>query len=221
MMYELPLFPLNTVLFPGAPITLHVFEPRYKLMIEQCIQTGQPFGVVLIREGTEVFAPLADPYSIGTTAQIAHIERLDEGRMNIVAIGVERFEIQDLNRDHKPYLVGTVETLPLDRHDESRMLAHAGRRLRPWVERYIDVLSTVAENHDFDPAHLPDEPTALAYLAAALLQIPADQKQHLLAMNQASDLLTDIRTIYRREVALLNAIIERETTQVQGLFSLN
>jgi Lon protease-like protein len=220
-MYELPLFPLNTVLFPGTPISLHIFEPRYKLMIEQCLQSGEPFGVVLIREGAEALGPLAEPYPIGTTAQIAHVERLDDGRMNIVAIGVERFEIQGLNREHKPYLVGTVETRPLDRHDESRTLSYAGQRLRPWVERYIDVLSTVAESGEFDLAQLPDEPTALAYLAAALLQIPADQKQNLLAMNQANDLLTNIRTIYRREVALLNAIIERETPQVQGLFSLN
>ncbi len=220
-MYELPLFPLNTVLFPGTPISLHIFEPRYKLMIEQCLQTGEPFGVVLIREGVEALGSLEDPYPIGTTAQIAHVERLDDGRMNIVAIGVERFEIQDLNRDHRPYLVGTVETRPLDRRDETHTLSHAGKRLRPWVERYINVLSTVAENSEFDPAQLPDDPTALAYLAAALLQIPADQKQNLLAMNQASDLLSDIRTIYRREVALLNAIIERESHQVQGLFSLN
>jgi Lon protease-like protein len=220
-MYELPLFPLNTVLFPGTPISLHIFEPRYKLMIEQCLQTGEPFGVVLIREGEEAFGPPADPHPIGTTAQIAQVEKLDDGRMNIVAIGVERFEIQDLNRDHMPYLIGTVESRPLDRHDASRTLAQAGQRLRPWIERYINVLSSVAQTDEFDLAQLPDEPTALAYLAAALLQIPANQKQSLLAMNQATDLLTDIRTIYRREVALLNAIIERESTQVQGLFSLN
>jgi Lon protease-like protein len=220
-MYELPLFPLNTVLFPGTPISLHIFESRYKLMIEQCLQTGEPFGVVLIREGAEALGPLADPHPIGTTAQIAQVERLDDGRMNIVAIGVERFEIRDLNRDHMPYLVGTVESRPLDRHDASHTLAQAGQRLRPWIERYINVLSTVAQTDDFDLAHLPEEPTALAYLAAALLQIPAYQKQSLLAMNHAADLLTDIRTIYRREVALLNAIIERESTQVQGLFSLN
>lgn len=220
-MYELPLFPLKTVLFPGTPISLHIFEPRYKLMIEQCLQTGDPFGVVLIRDGAEASGPLADPYSIGTTAQIAHVERLDNGHMNIIAIGVERFEIQDVDRDRKPYLVGTVETRPLDQQAETQTLAYAGQRLRPWVERYIKVLSSVTENGDFDSAQLPDEPTALAYLAAALLQIPADQKQNLLAMNQANDLLTDIRTIYRREVALLNAIIERESAQIQGLFSLN
>lgn len=219
-MYELPLFPLNTVLFPGTPISLHIFETRYKDMIEDCLQTGQPFGVVLIREGRETFGPLADPHPIGCTAQIAHVERLDDGNMNIVAIGVERFEIQDLDRDNGPYLVGIVETRPLDRH-ESPVLTQDGQRLRLWVERYLGVLSSVAETNEFDPAQLPDDPTALAYLAAALLQIPPDQKQTLLAMNQASELLSDIRTIYRREVALLNAIIERDSPAEQGLFSLN
>lgn len=219
-MYELPLFPLNTVLFPGTPISLHIFEGRYKSMIEDCLQTGQPFGVVLIREGREALGSLADPYPIGCTAQIAHVERLDNGNMNIVAIGVERFEIQDLDRDNNPYLVGTVESRPLTRL-ESPSEVQAGQRLRPWVERYLGVLASVADTSEFDPAQLPDEPTALAYLAAALLQIPADQKQTLLAMNQAGELLTDIRAIYRREVALLNAILERDTPMEQGLFSLN
>src|SRR5512147_2655499 len=93
-MYELPLFPLNTVLFPGMPISLHIFEPRYKLMIEQCIQIAQPFGVVLIREGVEALGPSAEPHQIGCSAQITQVERLEDGRMNIVAVGVERFQIR-------------------------------------------------------------------------------------------------------------------------------
>ena len=106
-MFELPLFPLNTVLFPGMPINLHIFEPRYKLMIEQCIQNDEPFGVVLIHKGTEASGPLAEPHPIGCTAQITQVERLDDGRMNILAVGGERFQIRSLNL-FEPYLVGTV-----------------------------------------------------------------------------------------------------------------
>jgi Lon protease-like protein len=57
-MFELPLFPLNTVLFPGMPLTLHIFEDRYKRMIRTCLKTRQPFGVVLVRHGQEAFGPL-------------------------------------------------------------------------------------------------------------------------------------------------------------------
>ena len=102
-MMELPLFPLNTVLFPGTPITLHIFEPRYLELMEMCEQTQQPFGVVLIQEGQEALGPLATPYPIGCTAEIARVERLPDGRMNILAVGVERFEIHELDYDKESY----------------------------------------------------------------------------------------------------------------------
>jgi Lon protease-like protein len=219
-MMELPLFPLNTVLFPGTPITLHIFEPRYLELMEMCEQTQQPFGVVLIQEGQEALGPLATPYPIGCTAEIARVERLPDGRMNILAVGVERFEIHELDYDRESYLVGQVELLPLVNPDPAR-IDRAGQRLRPWVERYLAVLGQVAEDASFDPTRLPNDPLALGYLAAALVQIPTDQKQTLLAANEPVDLLANIRTIFRREVALLNAIIARDSIETQGLFSLN
>ncbi len=78
-MFEIPLFPLNTVLFPGTPIHLHIFEERYKQMINLCLQEQRPFGVVLIRNGMEALGPLAEPFHIGCTAEIAHVERLEDG----------------------------------------------------------------------------------------------------------------------------------------------
>jgi len=69
---ELPLFPLNTVLFPGATLPLHVFEERYKQMINQCLESRSPFGVLLIRSGNEVGTP-TEPFEVGTTASIAHV----------------------------------------------------------------------------------------------------------------------------------------------------
>src|SRR5688572_13111983 len=89
IMFELPLFPLNTVLFPGMPLRLHIFEERYKLMIERCYSSGAPFGGTLIRKGGEVGGG-ADPFLIGCTALITEIEPLNDGRMNIVAVGHER-----------------------------------------------------------------------------------------------------------------------------------
>lgn len=220
-MYDLPLFPLNTVLFPGMPISLHIFEPRYKLMIEECIQTAQPFGVVLIREGVEAFGPAAEPHQIGCSAQITQVERLDDGRMNIMAVGIERFQIQSLSHA-RPYLVGTVESCPLD-NDDTYAVTRAGEQLRPWVERYLTTLSEVAdEETSFEPRQLPDDPLALGYLAAAVVQIPLDQKQTLLATNHAADLLTNIRAIYRHELPLLNAMIQFEANNDKAvLFSRN
>ncbi|GAB4410358.1 MAG: LON peptidase substrate-binding domain-containing protein [Anaerolineae bacterium] len=220
-MYRLPLFPLHTVLFPGTPLTLHIFEPRYRLMIEQCLQTGQPFGVVLIREGREALGPLAQPHPVGCTAQITDVERLPNGHMNIVAVGRERFHIVELSYD-RPYLMGTVEPFPLVDPEGPDTLS-AAQQLRPWVERYLVTLSRALHSDSLDPAALPDDPLALGYFAAALVQIPADQKQSLLTIRRAAQFLSAMRDVYRRETALLDVILERDPalTRGEGFFSAN
>jgi hypothetical protein len=129
-MRELPLFPLNAVLFPGMPLRLHVFEDRYKQMIGYCRQSGAPFGVVLIRSGQEV-GGAAEPYNIGCAASITQIEMLSEGRMNLTAIGYERFQIQSLRHD-LPYLVGVVESYPLV-NPSPEQLFQPSRVLRGWL----------------------------------------------------------------------------------------
>ena len=110
---ELPLFPLNSVLFPGATLPLHIFEERYKLMIGRCLQSGSPFGVLLIRSGNEV-GEATEPFEVGTTARIVRVQHLDEGRMNLVCLGERRFRLLRKLRD-TPYLVGEAE--PLDSTD--------------------------------------------------------------------------------------------------------
>lgn len=218
-MLEIPLFPLNTVLFPGTPISLQIFEPRYKEMIQWCLDTDQPFGVVLIEEGVEALGPLAKPHPIGCTAEISEVEELPDGRLNVLAVGMDRFQIHALAYEHT-YLTGTVELMPL--YGEGvPSVERAGSRLRPWVERYLSVLASAADEAEFDVADLPNDPLALGYLAAALVQIPPGEKQPLLATEEAVDLLTNMRTIYRREVALLSAMLEREHGQEMGMFSRN
>src|ERR1700757_4702903 len=95
---KLPLFPLNTVLFPGMALPLRIFEPRYRLMIEECLTSGGSFGVALISSGREVGDP-AVPHRVGTSARIAGAERLSDGRLNIEVVGQERFHILDLYHD--------------------------------------------------------------------------------------------------------------------------
>ena len=109
--YELPLFPLRTVLFPGQTLPLHIFEPRYRQMVADCMASDRTFGVALIREGAEVGGP-AVPYEVGTTAVIQGVDRLDDGRLNIVTIGHERFRLQEVDSSAKPYLVGRVAAYP-------------------------------------------------------------------------------------------------------------
>ena len=215
-MNTLPLFPLNTVLFPGMPLSLHIFEDRYKLMIGMCLERRQPFGVVLIKEGSEALGPLAEPHMVGCTARITQVERLGQGRMNIGAVGRRRFRILSLKRD-LPYLVADIAYYPLS--SEGPDIALASDKLRPWVARYLEELSRIEES-EFDNSGLPEEPVPFAYTAAALLRIPAVQKQAFLASVTANELLEDLRRHYRHEVAFLKTMDDQRVAD-QGPFSLN
>lgn len=219
-MYRLPLFPLNTVLFPGMPLSLHIFEERYKLMIGRCIEQEQPFGVVLIEQGAEVLGlgPEAHPHLVGCTARITQVQPVGMGRMNIIAIGQERFQIVSLERT-EAYLVGQVRAFPL-LDDEPEELAREGRLLRPWVERYLRTLEAI-ENIQLDTHQIPYDALPLAYLGASLLKINMSQKQEMLAVPRAVDLVHGIRSFYRREVTLLNAMLQESNAVDEGPFSLN
>ena len=103
---QLSLFPLNVVLFPGMPMPLHIFEERYKAMIGECVDREEPFGIILIKEGQEVGEP-AEPVKVGTTARIVQVERLEEGRLNIMTRGEKRFEVVEITQQ-VPYMVGQV-----------------------------------------------------------------------------------------------------------------
>ena len=92
---ELPLFPLNLVLFPGMRLPLHIFEERYKTMIGECIDSNSPFGVLLIKEGAEA-GGTAEPFRVGTTARITQNTQLDGGRLNILTIGEKRFQLIEI-----------------------------------------------------------------------------------------------------------------------------
>jgi len=216
-MYDLPIFPLNTVLFPGMPLKLHIFEERYKLMISRCYKSAQPFGVALIKSGQEA-GGRAEPFLVGCTAVITEMEPLPGGRMNIVAIGRDRFVAHAFKYD-QPYLVAEVETLSLS-NTESVNMDTTSRSLRPWVQRYLQTLANASETQ-FDVQQLPDDPLQLAYLASFLLNVPIEQKQDLLNIENAKEFITNLRIIYRREVTLLDAMLAPETARDAGIFSAN
>jgi uncharacterized protein len=212
---NLPLFPLNTVLFPGMVLPLHIFEERYKLMINRCLEEERPFGAVLIREGAEV-GEQAVPYQVGTTSVIAGVTRYDDGRMNIVSLGSERFRLRRLHYG-QPYLVADAEPWPLSPGDQ----VQAGRQVEPMralVRQYFTLLS-LAQGHKIEVEEVPDEPRALALLIAVVLQVPMPQKQELLDRPSVSELLVAERAILRREQLLLSQIIETQQDQWEGGYS--
>lgn len=216
---HLPLFPLNTVLFPEMPLKLHIFEERYKLMINECVENKTPFGVVLIEEGIEALGPLAQPHLIGTMAQITQVQRLPFGRMNILAVGRERFKIKSLD-NQRAYLSGDVEPFPL-MDDNPRRSVWNGNRLRPLVNQYLNALEKAGQVQ-FDESQIPDDPRSLAYLSAVILQTEAARKQEILSMETTTAMLSDLVHLYQREVVMLNVMLAPpEDNDNAGSFSVN
>lgn len=213
-MYEIPLFPLNVVLFPGMPLPLHIFEERYKTMIADCIRENRPFGVVLIEEGSAERGPLAKPVTIGCTAEIAQVQPLDQGRMFIMTVGRERFRIHHLEYG-KPYLVGVVESAPLDTADEE-WETNGAEALEPLVIEYLNKLARIG-SVEVEPDQIPGDPEGLIYLAATLIQLPTEEKQQFLSIDRASELARALANVYRRELSLMKNMPAEDI----GIFSLN
>lgn len=106
----IPLFPLNTVLFPGGRLSLRIFEPRYVDMVRHCMRESTGFGVVLIREGVEAGGP-AETFDVGTLARIVDFDQLDRGLLGITAVGERRFHVVGREVQKDGLNTGTVEWL--------------------------------------------------------------------------------------------------------------
>lgn len=219
-MIELPLFPLNTVLFPGMPLNLHIFEERYKLMINTCIEKRQAFGVVLIANHVDDTSLLAKPRSVGCTAQITQVQPLSEGRMNITAVGRERFQIKAIDRSH-PYLIGEVEMFPIIT-EKPQMIVRWASRLRQYLDRYLEILQKYGQIQ-VDSYHLPSDANALGYLSAVLLQnISQTEKQSLLEFDKTTTMLQHLCALYRREILLLDVMVSPpQDIDFRDLYSLS
>lgn len=201
---ELPLFPLNTVLFPGQMLPLHIFEDRYWLMIRRCLAEDLPFGVVLVKRGSEVGAE-AEPHEVGTTAHILKSSRQPDGTLDIITIGQERFRILQLIHD-QPYLRGEVLTLPLPEAADSAAVAILANQVRENVLHYIKLIAEAA-GLQIQVDAMPDVPQQLGYLAGIAMQVDNREKQEILAKSSLLEVLAREVQLLNRENALLRWMI--------------
>lgn len=201
-MQTIPLFPLHSVLFPGTPLHLHVFEARYRTMVQMCLEQRLPIGIVLIRHGEEAGDTLVEPHPVGCSAEIIHSQELADGRFNLVVLGIERFRIIAIHYD-QPYLTADVESTPLAMPQTVEI--HRGIRL---LEQKLRCYLQLIEKISSDPvvlheAPFPTDPLPFLYLACAILQIPHTEKQTLLESLSAGYLLQQLRRLYARELVIL------------------
>jgi Lon protease-like protein len=136
---ELPLFPLHTVLCPGIALPLHIFEPRYRLLIERCVARSAPFGIVLILQGREVGSDGVAIAGVGTMAEIREATKLPDGRYDILVVGSGRFTVDEVDSASEPYLIAQVTTLADEVGDATAATALAARTMRRFVA-YLQLL---------------------------------------------------------------------------------
>jgi Lon protease-like protein len=196
---ELPIFPLKTVLFPGMPLPLHIFEERYKQMIGRCLEGDRAFGVTLLKSGREVGGP-ATPYEIGTIARIVRAVKFDDGRYDLRTRGASRYHILD-SRYESGYLTARVELLDEDEEDLTR-LAALRATVEDHFEQYFAELAEITGTK-LDELSLPDDPTATSYFVAHYLPVYAWEKQRLLEATSSDLRLQEELRLLRRERGMI------------------
>lgn len=201
----LPLFPLNTVLFPRAYLPLQIFEERYKHMLRDCLKGDSKFGVVLIKSGSEVGEP-AIPHSTGTMAHIVQVNQVEGGRMFISVAGERRFQIKDITQ-YRPYVAAQVKLLEDD--TEIWVPPTEMEAVRLAVSQHIR-LSLGLRGGWVRQATMPSDPVELSYFIAGLLPVGLQEKQALLEEPSASKRLETELDRLRQEAEPLKRRVEGE-----------
>jgi uncharacterized protein len=214
MAVQIPLFELGVVLFPHMPLPLHVFEERYRAMLRDCDEQGIGFGVVAIREGVEVGGG-ALAHGTGTLAQVRRVERLDDGRANLLVTGATRFRVLRRIDDH-PYPAGEVEYLS-DTTGDPATVQRLAADVAPAFRRYAATLQQLAASEAAALGELPDDPELLAYMVAAALQVEVSRKQRMLEADSTEERLQLCLSLLRREEALLDRMLAHSAPRIPGV----
>jgi Lon protease-like protein len=175
---QVPLFPLQTVLFPRSMLPLRIFEARYMDMAKACLKTGDPFGVCLIREGAEVGAP-AVPEAVGCLARIADCDMEELGILKVRAEGLERFRLRESRVEKQGLIVGEIERL------EGEAAAPDAPGLADCALFLRKVFAAIGEERFAgDPAY--EDATWVGFRLAEVLPLRNDVRQKLLELTDAA-----------------------------------
>lgn len=210
MTETIALFPLSHVLLPGMPLPLHIFEQRYRDLLDDVTEPrggnasgGNAFGVVALRTGTEAMSVHLrnggpDVEQVGTLAEILEVERSDDGTADVLCVGSRRFRIVSLMPEGAAYLRAEVEYLP---ETDGDLDAGKAQRARDLLDVYDAVLVRLAGRAT--GSELPEDASQLSYQIAARLPLPPEERQSLLAADSAGTRLVQLARLLRREIALL------------------
>jgi Lon protease-like protein len=213
---QLPIFPLNTVMFPGVTVPLHVFEDRYRALVHHLLTISDRslrlFGIVAIREGYEVGRHGAQSvHRVGCVVQLTSVEPYGDGRFDIEVVGRQRMRLSGLDTSGT-YLVGDVDTLSERTPKGNDAAREAGRTLRTF-EEYRRRLSELRGGEVLD-GEMPKDPEYLSYSLAATCLLTLKERQSLLEADTALDRLILLRHALREEMRAMRAIPSLPATEV-------
>ncbi|HEX5963202.1 MAG TPA: LON peptidase substrate-binding domain-containing protein [Gemmatimonadales bacterium] len=171
---RLPIFPLSVVLFPGTPLPLHIFEPRYKRMLADCLAADRRFGITPLPPAHETL----EPGTVGCVAEVRVNQELPDGRSNIVVLGGSRFVLSRLLDESLPYLVALVQTF--DDEPDTDPPVEDTVALRELFARYFAGLRQLNDAEPEEVA-LAEDPLTLSFQVAGALACDPGMKQRLLA----------------------------------------
>ena len=183
---QVPLFPLNTVLFPGGPLPLRIFEPRYLSMISHCMRQESPFGVLLIRDGSED-GP-ATTHNIGTLARITDWYQGSDGLLGITAIGEQRFRLISSTRQDDGLNFGDVEILD---NEPNLPLPEEYQEMAAILAGVLDDLGRLYESLD---RHF-DDASWVTSRFVEILPIDLEEKQRCLEQSDPVERLRIVRKL--------------------------
>jgi Lon protease-like protein len=189
--FELPLFPLRTVLFPGAVLPLKIFEQRYLSLIRDCARDETGFGVCLIREGEEAVSPVK-PAQVGTYAQIVDWYTLEDGLLGVTTIGTDRFRSETVWREDNGLFVAEASLLP---EAPEQPVPEAYSVLSDVLARFME---KVGANYPHSTPENLQEASWVGYRLAELLPLSGIEKQHLLEMDDPVQRLQQLLDIMPR-----------------------
>ena len=195
---RLPLFALPLVLFPGATLPLHIFEPRYRALLADCRAGDGRFGIVLSD------AAALEPGAVGCVAELRDVQSLPDGRANIVVVGAERFALTRLVQTGTPYPTGEVrswEDVPEPDPDAVRALDAS---VRTAFARVARAARTIADDGTPTP-ELPADPAALSFAIAAAVDFDVAIRQRLLISRSATERLRELDALLTRAVEPIEA----------------
>jgi Lon protease-like protein len=191
---EVPLFPLGVVLFPGTPQLLHIFEPRYRQMLADCLEGDRRFGLSFAKAdpGTD---PQPQPGDVGCMASVRESRLLADGRSNILAVGEERYILREyLDRD-VPYRVAVVETFD-DDDLAAPQVEELATQARAQFLRFVAGMHALTD-HPTQAIQLEGPPQATSFQIAATLELEAEIKQELLALRSTHERLQRLLRLLR------------------------